>query len=882
MSEHGKKVVEISGLRHYLESYDEFSDSLYENVYKQAFSSVDSIIKEYYKINNGVIQKQLDNQLEVPNIITFIGPRGVGKTSAMLSFMLALKKYKGSFEDDSFYHFKDVNVRFTCLDCIDGSLMEHGEDIYKTILAQIYQKFTDVEVSDEIQKEADFDFKKRELLSELEELYRSVCDMDIAEKEQFMAGEAYINSLRGFSSSQQVRSDFTRLIKRFTDMMRYKRYKNSDHPDLHYVVIAIDDIDLNIQNSFSMLEKIHRYCTVPNMIVLMSLDIHQILTIVSRHYYDVSPRVDKILVEQEGYIRKLAVDYLEKIFPLNYRIYLPKLTQNPDIVLRKENDDIKHAILKKIYLKTGICFDSQGLKKHFYLPSSFRELTAFYLLLESMEEISKVIDKSEIKNESEIRKISKNYNDLLFDLENRLSVNKLISRQQIDFFDNLLQQDIFRAKNNVKQFLNNCIGIVSDYKNDIVNDNCNHSSICTIIRGDEEDVSYGELVETIYTLSRYQFGKYKQLVHCLLAFFSYKFSEQYYTNKSQNNTKIRFKGIFGENIVSLWADDLLPRISTILPDRLEIMEYNLVNFKDGFQKSMGRILQVNLNSVFFVNMKHTVRSGVTSISLKEIVDKIVQIEFMLMFFTNFRLVKRNEEGAIIWEFTVSDDKVRNPKGEECRIYLSSFIPGAGTPLADFNILNPILNSMGAYEELKEVEIKLIEEIYSYLSKKKNKIKIILDRYKSVNNTDIENKDSFKELLDKELANRSLVNRYKSWEEKYEGYSMPLPLWWFDYSYNILKRLRYKMKKEIPHLVTTESSLCDYTATLYKAIAKLIEDQDGFYNTKIEEKYKDCPIIDILLNLKKDEENERTFKTVMEKMFRDLKNLTNTVITDKVK
>lgn len=873
MSEYEKKVVEISGLRHYLESYDEFSDSLYENVYKQAFSSVDSIIKEYYKINNGVIQKQLDNQLEVPNIITFIGPRGVGKTSAMLSFMLALKKYKGSSGGDSFYHFKDVNVRFTCLDCIDGSLMEHGEDIYKTILAQIYQKFTDVEVSDEIQKEADFDFKKRELLSELEELYRSVCDMDMAEKEQFMAGEAYINSLRGFSSSQQVRSDFTRLIKRFTDMMRYKRYKNSDHPDLHYVVIAIDDIDLNIQNSFSMLEKIHRYCTVPNMIILMSLDIHQILTIVSRHYYDVSPRVDKILVEQEGYIRKLAVDYLEKIFPLNYRIYLPKLSQNPDIVLRKDNDDIKHAILKKIYLKTGICFDSQGLKKHFYLPSSFRELTAFYLLLESMEEISIVNGKSEIKNESEVRKIYKNYNDLLFDLENRLSINKLISKQQIDFFDNLLQQDIFRAKGNVKQFLNNCIGILSDSKNVIVNDSCNYSNICTIVRGDEEDVSYGELVETMYTLSRYQFGKYKQLVHCLLAFFSYKFSEQYYVNRFQNGMKIRFKSMLGGNIVSLWADDLLPRISIIEPDQSGVQELSVK--QDSFQKAMGRVLQVKLNSVFFVNVTHTVESEVTSISLKEIADKIVQIEFMLMFFTNFRLVKRNDKGAIEWEFTVSDDKMKNPEEEECRIYLSTFFPGAGTPLADFNILNPILNSMGAYEELDEVENKLIKEIYSYLSKKKNRINIVSDNSNS-NNTGIGNEDSFFELLKNELENCSLVNRYKSWEEEYGGYSMPLPLWWFDYSYNILKRLRYKMKKEIPHLVTPDSSLCEHTVTLYKALTKLIEDQDKFYNTGIEKKYKDCPIIDILLHLKDEDGKMRTFETVMEKMFMELKN------TDKVK
>ena len=62
----------------------------------------------------------------------------------------------------------------------------------------------------------------------------------------------------------------------------------------HYVVIAIDDIDLNIQHSFSMLEKIHRYCTVPNVIVLLALDIQQMLSIVTRHFYEVVPKVNKL------------------------------------------------------------------------------------------------------------------------------------------------------------------------------------------------------------------------------------------------------------------------------------------------------------------------------------------------------------------------------------------------------------------------------------------------------------------------------------------------------------------------------------------------------------------------------------------------------------
>ena len=157
--------------------------------------------------------------------------------------------------------------------------------------------------------------------------------------------------------------------------MRYNRYGQSELSGEHYVVIAIDDIDLNIQNSFSMLEKIHRYCTVPNVIVLLTLDIQQMLSIVTRHFYEVAPKVNKLLVAQEQYVRNLSMDYLEKVLPINYRIYMPMMDKN--VVISKESNDIKKTILRKIYRRTGICFDSQGLKQHFYVPGSIRELTGF-------------------------------------------------------------------------------------------------------------------------------------------------------------------------------------------------------------------------------------------------------------------------------------------------------------------------------------------------------------------------------------------------------------------------------------------------------------------------------------------------------------------------
>ena len=317
----GTKEIKIEGLGYHFETMKDFEHSFYRNVYREAYFRVEDIIKSVSRYEKMQKRSRVVLQADFPNIITFIGARGVGKTSVMLSFMEALKDYRGeNGRDRDFYTFEEkTNVIFTCLDCIDGSLMERGEDVFKTILAQMYRKFTDLELEGEIQKGSDFEFRKRELLRSLEDVYRTVCNIENMNTEQIMAGEAYMSSLQSFSSSQEVRKQFMNLIDMFTDLMKYNRYGHSDRYEDHYVVIAIDDIDLNIQNSFSMLEKIHRYCTVPNVIVLLTLDFQQMLSIVTRHYYEVVPKVNKLLQDQELYVRNLSMDYLEKVLPVNYR-----------------------------------------------------------------------------------------------------------------------------------------------------------------------------------------------------------------------------------------------------------------------------------------------------------------------------------------------------------------------------------------------------------------------------------------------------------------------------------------------------------------------------------------------------------------------------------
>ena len=384
--------LKFDGTGPHIEHMKEFEGSYFKSVYKRAFLQLDDIIATFKQsskngltVNRGYYDNTTPNMgsnyENSSNIITFnrylsfAGRRGSGKSSAMLSFTEALKHYY-SYEKMSGGNlpFKLTSVKqpvFSCLDCIDGSLLEHGEDIFKIVLAQMYQKFVDLDKNNGIFKEEGFVHKKKELLRQLEGIYRTVCDIESMENKQVLAGESYMSSLQSLSSSQKVKKDFEELIKEFTALMKYERPGILEVSNDHFVIIPIDDIDLNVSNGFSMLEKIHRYCMVQNVIVLLSVDIQQMLSIVSKSFYKGIPKVDKLLRDGQDQIHELSVDYINKVMPVNYRLYIPDINNHYSLYavsIEREKSSVKRAVFWKLYRRIGIYFDSRGIKQHLYEP----------------------------------------------------------------------------------------------------------------------------------------------------------------------------------------------------------------------------------------------------------------------------------------------------------------------------------------------------------------------------------------------------------------------------------------------------------------------------------------------------------------------------------
>lgn len=132
-------------------------------------------------------------------------------------------------------------------------------------------------------------------------------------------------------------------------------YLGSRKWDYEYIVITIDDIDLNIGLGYKMLEQIQKYFAYSRIIILVSMDYDQMRMVCEKHFWNCLGGKDRITSEKynQQYIKNLTKDVMTKIFHISQRIYLPDLGAilKETYVKENEHDDeklIKGYIVEKI------------------------------------------------------------------------------------------------------------------------------------------------------------------------------------------------------------------------------------------------------------------------------------------------------------------------------------------------------------------------------------------------------------------------------------------------------------------------------------------------------------------------------------------------------
>lgn len=528
------KIDSIDELAKDLEEKEGKEKLFFYDVYKRATSALNDIVlasnyaTKYKKQDiNDVFSKERN---EFNNIIAFTGERGTGKTSAMVSFATFLnikrsvKILKRVIPENTL-----VNNTFHSLKVIDPSLFEANEDIFEVIVSELFASF-----KKKLKYGINDNKKKGELLKLFNDVYESI--QTLKHDGKLYDGEA-LETLNKLSRGSRLRNNIKKLIKVYLEFMDSKNddSENENFKSNSFLVIPIDDFDLNVKAATDMAEQIRKYLMIPNVVILMAVNIDQLAIVKEqslRDEFETMIKSNRIFENPE----EMALRYLLKLIPQERRLVLPDIEDigkntllklentsiNQDCEntnLDKEEDNllsIENFILKTIYDKTKLIFLKQDYELHRFVPRTLRELREFIIFLYSLNDTDQ--SKNLIRFRTYFIEVwSKNNQDVKFYtiIKDILSLpivkwNKFIITKSIDIIRNI-EVDKFKVTKDfihIKDLLA-FKGIQSDILEKILNKG-NYAI----------NVSLGDLLFCINQFKRIDDIQISQFCFCIESFYS--------------------------------------------------------------------------------------------------------------------------------------------------------------------------------------------------------------------------------------------------------------------------------------------------------------------------------------------------------------------------
>lgn len=319
------------------------------------------------------------------NIIAFCGKRGQGKTSAMISFAEALGRYNTKKPEDLLEELSETKAENFCvLPPIDPTMLENGSAL-DVVLSRLFQ------IAETIWMPSSSSFcynvPSESVKRELVQLFQH-CLSGIRTLRKESRKEDDFENLAYLVDGLQLKKKLYDLIQAFLSLIGLQK-------ETGYIVIQLDDTDLQMDNAYDVLDDICKYLTLPNVIVLVATDIDQLQTLVEHHYLkelEVSVRHDILKTKK---IYEMALNYLTKLIPVSQKVYLPSLQQSfksSKIMILRKGEDIENRqemhehFFSKIYEKTGIALNLPDGYMHALMPTTLRGVRHLFRLLDDMED----------------------------------------------------------------------------------------------------------------------------------------------------------------------------------------------------------------------------------------------------------------------------------------------------------------------------------------------------------------------------------------------------------------------------------------------------------------------------------------------------------------
>lgn len=446
------KIGEGDALRIKVEKYEDINESFFREIYINAAESVKHIVDNTNSKND---EKEVNlNQNQYNNIISFIGERGTGKSSAMISFNHFLKDIhsNGKVNIPEFNKIKDYN--FYNLDVIDPSMLEDKENLLGIVIAKMFSKF-----EKELNKQGN-EYKNAmasSILRKFEELYKNMVTLNMDEKE-ILKDDGYtgtiLENLSRLSASLNMRDNLIELIK---ELLPYLSKQQNDH----FLVISIDDLDMNMIHAYDMVEQLRKYLIIPNVIIIIAIKMEQLLDSVEQSYmkYFETMLKQKKLSDNT---KTMAFRYIEKLIPVERQLYMPELRniESNDIIIEVKGEEkgLQQLILDKTRMKTGLVFIKPETQTHYLVPDNLRELHNYLSFIDSMDDIGR------IKN-NDIDLNSKDRDSKNIDINPKGKWKSNLKRFEDYFINNWIRKNLSTMEyiEFVQSFLNEDISLRNKY-----------------------------------------------------------------------------------------------------------------------------------------------------------------------------------------------------------------------------------------------------------------------------------------------------------------------------------------------------------------------------------------------------------------------------------
>jgi len=739
---------------------------------------------EFYECRNGKESKVLYTS----NIIAFMGGRGIGKTTALTEFGRILAEYHclpGWNKEINYQDGLAKNSRFYVLPLIDASVLSEKDDLIEVILASMY-RIIDKKRKDCRQENSDQRF--REIITQFDEVYKDYLNVGNLGHRNTL-DDSVLVKLRNVSDSLKLKASIEKLTEGFLELLgeenqRHGGYCMNQCHNRSYMVVPVDDLDMNPRSGFEMLDQLYKYFSNRRVIILTAIRYEQMHLLSQKNF------VDGLIPEHgsthhnkyEREARKLANDYLLKALPLANRIYLPERNKFYLEAEVEQKDfgkfDVKGFLLKKIADKTGIYYDAKGLKKHFCLPDTVRELVSYVDFLDNLDSLDVIEQKENVKSERQMLLYDQNHERFNGDLEKRFAM-EVLNDGQLELYQKIMERHIERRAGYMLCFTHNWI------KNRQLSDSV-----------DELDFCYTDLLKILYVIGRKDYDD-KPLVHCILASFTSEMVREYYSyqhNKDANareRAARRMKNFLGTTFGSEWLETVMPSVIMSIGERVSALRACYIK-------------------------KISVKEFAMTVDLPKRGEKDAEKWLTDILSDNLRYVEcvsaclvnaKDETGRLVspeWKFSIAERK-ETEEGAKAVLNIKCNTANAGFDMFGF---------LGR-------EMKLGTDAPIYDEKLFDALKACAVDYCD-KHEEVSAKESILSDFTKSAEEKSIWSDNQS--------KAAFPYYNFDIAYNVVKRVRKQMMAD--ETTVQGEQICEYYRKVYGYMAKFLDEEDCYYNEKL--------------------------------------------------